>query len=110
MLGIALAMAVGVLLLAVSSFVGGTDHGIGSVITSAIKSAIQRAAGGGSREGRSRCPARRTWRAGRGAACSRSCSPLRGRTGQGRMTARGSSPACAPGGLPRPRQHGRIVT
>jgi hypothetical protein len=51
MLGIALAMAVGVLLLAVSSFVGGTDHGIGSVITSAIKSAIQRAAGGGSREG-----------------------------------------------------------
>ena len=42
-----LAMAVGVLLLAVSSFVGGTDHGIGSVITSAIKSAVQRAAGGG---------------------------------------------------------------
>ncbi len=40
-------MAVGVLLLAVSSFVGGTDHGIGSVITSAITSAVQRAAGGG---------------------------------------------------------------
>src|SRR6185295_19385618 len=34
---VGLAMAVGVLLLAVSSFVGGTDHGIGSVITSAIK-------------------------------------------------------------------------
>ena len=44
---VGLAMAVGVLLLAVSSFVGGTDHGIGSVITSAIKSAVQRAAGGG---------------------------------------------------------------
>jgi len=44
-----LAMAVGVLLLAVSSFVGGADHGIGGVITSAIKSAVQRAAGGGSR-------------------------------------------------------------
>ena len=44
---IAPAMAVGVLLPAVSSFVGGTDHGIGSVITSAIKSAVQRAAGGG---------------------------------------------------------------
>jgi hypothetical protein len=43
---VGLAMAVGVLL-AVSSFVGGTDHGIGSVITSAIKSAVQRAAGGG---------------------------------------------------------------
>jgi Flp pilus assembly pilin Flp len=44
---VGLAMAVGVLLLAVSSFVGGTDHGIGSVITSAVKSAVQRAAGGG---------------------------------------------------------------
>jgi hypothetical protein len=44
---VGLAMAVGVLLLAVSTFVGGTDHGIGSVITSAIKSAVQRAAGGG---------------------------------------------------------------
>jgi hypothetical protein len=39
-------MAVGVLL-AVSSFVGGTDHGIGSVITSAIKSAVQRGRGRG---------------------------------------------------------------
>jgi Flp pilus assembly pilin Flp len=44
---VGLAMAVGVLLLAVSSFLGGTDHGIGSVVTSAIKSAVQRAAGGG---------------------------------------------------------------
>jgi Flp pilus assembly pilin Flp len=44
---VGLAMAVGVLLLAVSSFVGGTDHGIGSVITSAVKSAVQRAAGRG---------------------------------------------------------------
>jgi hypothetical protein len=40
-------MAVGVLLLAVSSFFGGADHGIGSVVTGAIKSAVQRAAGGG---------------------------------------------------------------
>ena len=39
------------LLLAVSSFVGGTDHGIGSVITSAIKSAVQRAAGGEGADG-----------------------------------------------------------
>jgi Flp pilus assembly pilin Flp len=44
---VGLAMAVGVLLLAVSSFLGGQDHGIGSIITSAIKSAVQRAAGGG---------------------------------------------------------------
>ena len=44
---VGLAMAVGVLLLAVSSFVCGTDHVIVSVITSAIKSAVQRAAGGG---------------------------------------------------------------
>jgi Flp pilus assembly pilin Flp len=44
---VGLAMAVGVLLLAVSSFFGGTDHGIGSVVTGAIKSAVQRAAGGG---------------------------------------------------------------
>ncbi|HEY3766649.1 MAG TPA: hypothetical protein VGL44_15915, partial [Gaiellales bacterium] len=42
---VGLAMAVGVLLLAVSSFLGGTDHGIGSVVTSAIKSAVQRASG-----------------------------------------------------------------
>jgi Flp pilus assembly pilin Flp len=44
---VGLAMAVGVLLLAVSSYLGGHDHGIGSVITGAIKSAVQRAAGGG---------------------------------------------------------------
>jgi Flp pilus assembly pilin Flp len=44
---VGLAMAVGVLLLAVSSFLGGHDHGIGSVVTGAIKSAVQRAAGGG---------------------------------------------------------------
>jgi hypothetical protein len=41
---VGLAMAVGVLPLAVISFVGGTDHGICSVITSAIKSG--RVAGG----------------------------------------------------------------
>jgi Flp pilus assembly pilin Flp len=44
---VGLAMAVGVLLLAVSSYLGGHDHGIGSIITGAIKSAVQRAAGGG---------------------------------------------------------------
>jgi Flp pilus assembly pilin Flp len=44
---VGLAMAVGVLLLAVSSYLGGHDHGLGSVITGAIKSAVQRAAGGG---------------------------------------------------------------
>ncbi len=44
---VGLAMAVGVLLLAVSSFLGGQDHGLGSIITGAIKSAVQRAAGGG---------------------------------------------------------------
>jgi Flp pilus assembly pilin Flp len=44
---VGLAMAVGVLLLAVSSFLGGHDHGISSVVTGAIKSAVQRAAGGG---------------------------------------------------------------
>jgi hypothetical protein len=38
-------MAVGVLLLAVSSFLGGQDHGLGSVITGAIK--VGRGAGGG---------------------------------------------------------------
>jgi Flp pilus assembly pilin Flp len=31
-----LAMAIGVLLIAVGSFLGGKDHGIGSVVTSAI--------------------------------------------------------------------------
>jgi Flp pilus assembly pilin Flp len=44
---VGLAMAVGVLLLAVGSFLGGQDHGLGSIITGAIKSAVQRAAGGG---------------------------------------------------------------
>ena len=44
---VGLAMAVGVLLLAGSSYLGGHDHGLGSVITAAIKSAVQRAAGGG---------------------------------------------------------------
>ena len=35
---VGLAMAVGVLLLAVSSFVGGTDHGIGSVMALGLPS------------------------------------------------------------------------
>jgi Flp pilus assembly pilin Flp len=42
-----LAMAIGVLLLAVGSYLGGKDHGIGSVVTSAIKNADEQAAGGG---------------------------------------------------------------
>ena len=42
-----LAMAIGVLLLAVGSYLGGQDHGIGSVVTSAIKSAVEHASGGG---------------------------------------------------------------
>ena len=41
-----LAMALGVLLLAVGSYLGGKDHGIGSVVTGAIKDAVERAAGG----------------------------------------------------------------
>lgn len=41
-----LAMAIGVLLLAVGSFLGGKDHGIGSVVTGAIKSAVEHASGG----------------------------------------------------------------
>lgn len=41
-----LAMAIGVLLLAVGSYLGGKDHGIGSVVTDAIKTAVQHAAGG----------------------------------------------------------------
>ena len=40
-----LAMAIGVLQLAVGSYLGGKDHGIGSVITSAIKNAVEQAAG-----------------------------------------------------------------
>jgi len=43
----AFAMATGVLLLAVGSFLSGKDHGIGSIITGAIKSALQQASGGG---------------------------------------------------------------
>ena len=42
-----LAMAIGVLLLAVAGYLGGKDHGIGSVVTDAIKSAVQHATGGG---------------------------------------------------------------
>jgi hypothetical protein len=43
---VGLAMAVGVLLLAVTSYLGGKDHGVGSIITGAIKSALQQASGG----------------------------------------------------------------
>jgi hypothetical protein len=39
-----LAMAIGVLLLAVGSVLG-KDHGIGSIITGAIKSALEQASG-----------------------------------------------------------------
>ena len=42
---VGLAMSIGVLLLAVGSYLSGKDHGIGSIITSAIKSAIQQASG-----------------------------------------------------------------
>ena len=42
-----LAMAIGVLLLAVGSYLGGKDHGIGSVITTAIKTAVEHATGSG---------------------------------------------------------------
>jgi hypothetical protein len=38
-------MAIGVLLLAVGSYLGGKDHGIGSVVTAAIKSAVEHATG-----------------------------------------------------------------
>ncbi len=44
-----LAMAIGVLLLAVGSYLGGKDHGIGSVVTSAIKHAVEQAAGSGAK-------------------------------------------------------------
>jgi hypothetical protein len=43
---VGLAMAVGVLLLAVGSYLGGQDHGIGSIVTGAIKAAIQHASAG----------------------------------------------------------------
>src|SRR3954464_9894975 len=42
-----LAMAIGVLLIAVGSYLGGKDHGIGSVITSAIQGAVEGAVWGG---------------------------------------------------------------
>jgi hypothetical protein len=41
----ALAMAIGVLLLAVGSYLGGKGHGIGSVVTAAIKTAVEHAPG-----------------------------------------------------------------
>ena len=43
---VGLAMAIGVLLLAVGSVLG-KDHGIGSIITGALKSALEQASGGG---------------------------------------------------------------
>lgn len=43
---VGLAMSVGILLLAVGSFLSGKDHGIGTVITGALKAAIQQASGG----------------------------------------------------------------
>ena len=43
---VGLAMAIGVLLLGVTSYLGGTDHGVGSIITGAIKSALHQASGG----------------------------------------------------------------
>jgi hypothetical protein len=42
---VGLAMSVGILLLAVGSFLSGKDHGIGTVITGALKAAIQQASG-----------------------------------------------------------------
>ena len=42
-----LAMAIGVLLLAVGSYLGGKDHGIGAVVTDAIKTAVEHATGSG---------------------------------------------------------------
>ncbi|MGN6379956.1 MAG: hypothetical protein ACTHNU_13470 [Gaiellales bacterium] len=43
---VGLAMSIGVLLLAVGSYLSGKDHGIGSIITDAIKSALHQASGG----------------------------------------------------------------
>jgi hypothetical protein len=43
---VGLAMSIGVLLLAVGSYLSGKDHGIGSIITSAIKAALEQASGG----------------------------------------------------------------
>jgi len=42
---VGLAMSVGILLLAVGSFLSGKDHGIGSIVTGALKAAIQQASG-----------------------------------------------------------------
>jgi Flp pilus assembly pilin Flp len=44
-----LAMAIGVLLLAVGSYLGGKDHGIGGVVTAAIKTAVEHATGSGAK-------------------------------------------------------------
>jgi hypothetical protein len=41
-----LAMSMRVLLLGVGSYLSGKDHAIGSIITSAIKAALQQASGG----------------------------------------------------------------
>ena len=43
---VGLAMSIGVLLLAVGSYLSGKDHGIGSIVTNAIKAALQQASGG----------------------------------------------------------------
>jgi hypothetical protein len=43
---VGLAMSIGVLLLAVGSYLSGKDHGIGSIITDAIKAALHQASGG----------------------------------------------------------------
>jgi Flp pilus assembly pilin Flp len=42
---VGLAMSIGVLLLAVGSYLSGKDHGIGSIVTNAIKAALQQASG-----------------------------------------------------------------
>lgn len=42
-----LAMAIGVLLVAIGSYLSGKDHGIGSVVTGAIKDAIEQASARG---------------------------------------------------------------
>ena len=44
---VGLAMSIGVLLLAIGTYLGGKDHGIGAIVTNAIKSAIEQASGGG---------------------------------------------------------------
>jgi hypothetical protein len=42
---VGLAMSIGVLLLAVGSYLSGKDHGIGTIVTNAIKAALQQASG-----------------------------------------------------------------